>query len=741
MSKLVIVESPTKVKTISKFLSKDYKVASSKGHIRDLPKSKLGVDVEHNFEPHYVIPDKAKKTIEELKKLAKKADNILFATDEDREGEAISWHLAHILKIDPKKAQRIVFHEITKDAILEALENPRGLDQRLVDAQQARRVLDRLVGYKLSPLLWKKIARGLSAGRVQSVAVRLIVEREREIEAFKPQEYWTIESLAKIKDDPEDFKIKLHKRDGKVLEKLAIKTEADAKKIVDEVTGKKFTITDITKKEGVRKPLAPFTTSTMQQESHRRLSMSARDTMRVAQQLYEGVNLGPEGNTGLITYMRTDSVNLADKFLNDAAAHIKSSYGDDYYEKRAYKSKSKNAQEAHEAVRPTEAARTPNSIKQYLDPKQFKLYQLIWQRAVASQMANAKSDNTTVEITPENTPYTFTVKGSILTFKGFLEVYPTNTKDEILPPLEKGQEIEILKLESLQHFTEPPARYSEATLIKALEENGIGRPSTYAPTISTIITRGYVTKNQDKKLEPSDVAKLVNDVLVEHFPEIVDYQFTANLEDDLDEIALGHKQWVPTITAFYNKFNENLMQKEEELDKKKLTEEKSEEKCEKCGSDMVIKMGRFGKFLACTNYPECKNTKNLGSNGEPEEQKVSDEKCEKCDNPMAVKTGRFGKFLACTNYPECKNTKPIVKSTGVKCPKCGKGEIVEKKSRRGKTFFACDQYPNCENSYWSKPTGEKCPDSGDLLVFGPKGTAKCSDKECKYTAEIKEAAK
>jgi len=726
MKNLIIVESPTKAKTINKFLGKDYKVISSLGHIRDLPKSKMGIDIEHDFEPHYVIPRSKSKTVTELKQTAKKYDQIYFATDEDREGEAIAWHLAHILEIDPSDAKRIVFHEITKEAIITALETPRTISQPLVDAQQARRILDRLVGYELSPLLWKKVARGLSAGRVQSVAVRLIVEREREIEAFKAEEYWTIS--ADLAAQAGGFNAKLAKKDGKTLDKFALPDKQATDKVLSELQDAQYTVAQIEAKEVKKSPYAPFTTSTLQQAANRILGYSAKQTMRLAQQLYEGIKLGAEGETGLITYMRTDSLNLANKFLTESSSFIKHEFGDTYAHTRKFKTKAKGAQEAHEAIRPTEVTHTPESIKEYLDSRQYKLYKLIWQRAVASQMSDAKLKQTSITITAKN--FEFRASGSVIDFPGWLTVYPDKVKEEELPEVTEGETLKLEKLIPEQHFTQPPARYSEASLIKALEEKGIGRPSTYAPTISTIQERNYVVK-EENRLKPTDIGILVNDLLVEHFTNVVDYDFTAGLEENLDEIAEGQIKWQPIIKDFYNPFKQNLDTKQAELSKKEITEEKTDETCEKCGGNMVIKTGRFGRFLACSNYPDCKNTKEINGKGEIEAEEKIDETCEKCGAAMVKKRGRFGEFLACSNYPDCKNTKAIVKSTGVKCPECGKGEIVEKRSKRGRYFYGCSNYPSCKFALWSKPTGETCPECGSLLTQAKNG-ALCSNKECAY---------
>ncbi len=722
---LVIVESPTKAKTITRFLDKNFKVESSFGHVRDLPKSKLGVDVEKDFEPQYIIPTKAKKRVTELKKLAAKADTIYLATDEDREGEAIAWHLQQLLGAK-KPMKRIAFHEITKEAIMNALENPRELAPNMVDAQQARRVLDRLVGYELSPFLWRKIYRGLSAGRVQSVAVRLIVEREREIKAFVPQEFWTIDAL--MEKSSQEFAASLYAIAGKPLKKFDIANKEQADTIVADLNGKTFSVSNVEQKERQRKPNAPFTTSTLQQEGNNTLGFSAKQTMMLAQQLYEGVELS-QGSTGLITYMRTDSVNLSQKFLGEAESFITKEFGENYADRKVFATKSKGAQEAHEAIRPTDVTITPESVRAFLDPKQYKLYDLIWRRAVASQMKPAVILATTVDM--DAGTYTFRATGSQLQFDGWLKIAPEKMNENILPTVKQGDAVDCKTLEGKQHFTEPPARYTEASLVKALEERGIGRPSTYAPTIATVIARGYVKKEQ-RSLLPEEIGFLVNDLLVAHFPEIVDYDFTAKMENQLDEVAEGQKEWRPLIREFYTPFKQHLVGKDKEIQKKDLVEEKTNEVCPKCGKPMVIKMGRYGKFLACTGYPECKTTKPLGEDGKAAPEEPVDVKCEKCGAQMVRKTGRFGPFLGCSNYPDCKTIVNIEKKTGVACPKCGEGDIIEKRSRYGKTFYACNKYPKCENAYWSKPTGEQCPTCQSLLVYGAKGTIRCSNKECSY---------
>ncbi|MCW1930454.1 MAG: type I DNA topoisomerase [Candidatus Kerfeldbacteria bacterium] len=726
--KLVIVESPTKAKTITRFLGKGYTVTSSFGHVRDLPKSKIGVDVEHNFEPTYIVPMKSKKHVTELKKLAKKADEIYLATDEDREGEAIAWHLREILG-DVDHMKRITFHEITKEAILGALEHPRKLDIRLVDAQQARRILDRLVGYELSPFLWKKVYRGLSAGRVQSVVVRLIVERERSIAAFKPEEYWSIE--AKYTVEGVEHIANLHSYKGEALKKLSIENKEEADKMLASLNDAKHTITSIEYKERTRKASAPFTTSTLQQESNNRLGYSAKQTMMLAQQLYEGVEVDG-ASTGLITYMRTDSLNLSEKFLSEAEAMITKEFGKEYSARTTYKTKSKGAQEAHEAIRPTDVSITPESIKSHLDPKQFKMYDLIWRRAVASQMSAARYKATTIDIAANEGVFRLT--GSMIEFPGWIAAMPEKNTDNELPTLKEKQELSCAGVEGKQHFTEPPARYTEAALVKALEERGIGRPSTYAPTIATVQDRGYVRKEQ-RSLIPEEVGFLVNDLLVEHFPEIVDFDFTANMELSLDHIAEGEKEWQPVLKEFYGPFKEHLIQKEKEIQKSDIVEEKSDEKCPKCGKPMIVKFGRFGKFLACTGYPECKTTQQIDKEGHIVKEEPIDIKCDKCGKPMVRKNGRYGQFLACSGYPECKNIMNIEKKIGIKCPTCNEGDLIEKRSRYGKSFYSCNRYPECKTAFWTKPTGEVCPVCKSLLVFGPKGSIKCSSKECTYTIQ------
>lgn len=682
---LIIVESPTKSKTIAKFLTKGYLVKSSFGHIRDLPQKELGIDIENNFEPKYVIPLKSRKTVKELREAAQKAETIILASDEDREGEAIAWHIVQALdpkKTENKKVERIVFHEITKSAIIEALKNPRQINMRLVDAQQARRILDRLVGYKLSPFLWKKVAKGLSAGRVQSVAVRLVVDREKEIEGFKPEEYWTIDARLSKEKTKEELVARLVKKDGETIPKFGVKTKEQAKEILNQLAEKSYRVIDVRSQTVRKEPSPPFTTSALQQEAVKKLGFSSKQTMRLAQQLYEGIKLGKEGSVGLITYHRTDSFNLSNEALSESQAFIKKEFGEKYGldNPRRFKTKSKSAQEAHEAIRPTRADRRPEQIGKYLDPKQFKLYRLIWQRFIACQMAGAILDATAVDI--QAGEYLFRANGSILKFDGFLKVYSLKLKEAILPLLDKEEILKLLKLIPEQHFTQPPARFNEAGLIKILEEYGIGRPSTYAPIISAIQERGYVQKNQERRFVPSEIGVLVTKLLKENFAEIVDVKFTARMEEDLDKVANDKQNKLTLLKNFYGPFSENLNKKYQEVEKQKMEE-------------------------------------------------TTDKKCPQCGKPIVVKMSRFGKFYACSGFPECRHKESIINSTNVQCPKCQKGEIIERKTRKGKTFYSCSRWPECDFALWDKPTGEKCPKCGSLLVKGKSGKTFCGSKECR----------
>ncbi len=677
MSNLVIVESPAKSKTIKKFLGEGFLVLSSYGHVRDLPQKKLGVDIENNFEPQYEILSQSKKQIAKIKKAAKDAKAIYLATDKDREGEAIAWHLTHVLKAPKEKIKRITFDEITRQAILNAIKNPRGIDMHLVNAQQARRVLDRLVGYKLSPFLWKKVYRGLSAGRVQSAAVRLIVDREREIEKFIPQEYWEIIALLLKKGEKEAFGAKLFQKDDKIIPKLGIKDKKEAENIKKELQDAIYKVKKVEKKETVRYPLPPFTTSTLQQTAYNYLRFSAKKTMMIAQQLYEGVEIKDRGRTGLITYMRTDSQNLAKEAVSKIRATIQKEFGKEYLppSARTYKARSRRAQEAHEAIRPTDASLLPEKIKDSLTPDQFKLYQLIWKRALACQAEVARFDSVTADIEAKN--YLFRSAGLTLKFDGFLKISGAKIQETALPELQENEILDLKELNLSQKFTQAAPRYTQATLVKALEKEGIGRPSTYVPIINTILKRNYV-ELQKGKFHPTEVGMVVNDILVEHFPRIVDLKFTAQMEEKLDKIASGKEKWQPVIKEFYGPFEKNLKEKEKSVEKKNF-EEESDEICEKCGAKMVIKRGRFGKFLACSNFPKCKNTKPL--------------------------------------------------TLGVNCPKCKKGKIVERRTKKGKIFYGCSNFPKCDFALWNKPSGEKCPKCGSLLIETDKGK-KCSNKEC-----------
>jgi len=709
---LIIVESPTKAKTISRFLGGDFIVKSSFGHIRDLPKKGIGIDIDNEFKPEYIIPTKAKKTVGELKKYAEKADSIILATDPDREGEAIAWHLAYALglnkKTNTKKVERVVFHEITKTAIEKAINHPREIDQNLVDAQQARRIIDRLVGYKLSPFLWKKIRSGLSAGRVQSIAVRLVVERERAIQKFVPQEYWSVEASLSKKDEDKTFKARLVKVGEQSIDRLGIKNSVDAKKITDELTGAEYKIIDVVKKEVRRMPAAPFTTSTLQQEAAKKLGFSAKQTMTLAQRLYE---------TGMITYMRTDSLHISEIALTQAQEVIKKQFGAKYSLEapRSFINKSKGAQEAHEAVRPTDLSLLPENLDSNLDSGQMRLYDLIWKRTIASQMQAAVLDQTAADISA-GPKYTFRANGQAVKFDGFIRAYTETKEDDEkteedsyeegqLPELSKEELLKLINLAKDQHFTEPPPRYTDASLIKTLEAAGVGRPSTYAPTLTTIQDRGYVEK-EDKKYKPTEIGFSVNDMLVENFPQIIDINFTSHIEEEFDDIAEGKIKWIPIVEEFYTPFSKILKEKMESVEKLIV---ESTTPCPHCGKMMLIKFGRMGKFLAC---PEPGSKVSLPL---PEEaakikelqEKTEGEICPICSKPMEVKRGRFGYFLGCVDYPTCKGILKIFNKTGFKCPNCITGEVVEKKSRgRGKLFYACSRWPDCTFLMSKKPESE-----------------------------------
>jgi DNA topoisomerase-1 len=751
---LVIVESPAKAKTIEKFLGPDYQVLASFGHVRALPSKQGSVDIANDFEPKYHVLPESKKHIDAIKKALKDADRLLLATDPDREGEAISWHLLAALGLDKKpkiEIQRVVFHEITKDAILHAVKHPRAIAVDLVDAQQARAILDYLVGFNLSPFLWKKIRYGLSAGRVQSVALRLVCEREKEIKAFVEQEYWTIAARME-KDGGQPVKAGLVAVDGKKLGKFDIPDTAAAEALKTLIAKGTAQVAQVTRKEMKRNPAPPFTTSTLQQEASRKLGFSAKKTMSTAQRLYEGVDLGAGGTVGLITYMRTDSVNLSSQALKEAHEVITAAYGVAYAlpKPRHYKNKSKNAQEAHEAIRPTYLDKTPAAMKKFLPPDQFRLYELIWKRTIACQMAEALLDQTSVDIavTCQQREVTLRATGSVIRFAGFMKLYIEGVDDEdeekegTLPPLNEGEQLKLLEVIPEQHFTQPPPRYTEATLVKTLEEYGIGRPSTYASTLNTLVERKYARLDK-KRFFPEDVGMVVNDLLTAHFPKYVDYNFTAGLEEELDQVSRGEKQWKPLLREFWEPFIALLKHKEGEVKKDDLTTEAIDEACPECGKPLAIKLGKRGKFIACTGFKEgCKYTRNLeADSAEAAEPEISEEKCEKCGLPMLIKDGRYGKYLACSGYPACKNIQPLNKprGTGVPCPDCKQGELTEKKSRYGKLFYSCNRYPDCKFALWDEPVQQPCPKCGFPLlvkkVYKKKGEfLKCPKEGCDWTS-------
>ncbi len=685
---LVIVESPAKAKTIEKYLGRNYKVVASVGHIRDLPKSKMGVDIENDYEPHYISIRGKGDIIKKLKSQAKKAEKVFLAADPDREGEAIAWHVAHLLGLDLAEKNRVVFNEITKDAVKAAFKEPRTINLDLVDAQQARRILDRLVGYSISPILWKKVKKGLSAGRVQSVTLKVVIDREKEIQAFKPEEYWSITGnfLKKRKK----FQANFYGVNGK---KKKLTNAADVKEVTDKLTSKEYEIVKVEKKERKRNPALSFTTSSMQQEAARKLNFRTRKTMMVAQQLYEGIAIGKEGTVGLITYMRTDSTRISDVAKNEAATYIEKEFGKEYssHGGRATKN-AKSAQDAHEAIRPSSTMRTPESLKQYLEKDQYRLYQLIWSRFVASQMTPAVLD--TMKVTLQQNGVTFIANGSKIKFLGFMKVYVEGKddgkeeKENILPDLEVGEMVQATDLEPKQHFTQPPARYSEATLIRFLEENGVGRPSTYAPTLDTIQRRYYV-KLVNKRFEPTELGEIVNTLICDFFPKVVDINFTAGMEQDLDHIAEGQERWVKVVDHFYKPF-------EKELEKAEVNIEKIQIKDEPAGFN-----------------------------------------CDLCGHPMVIKLGKFGKFYACSNFPECRNTKPIVKEIGVVCPTCGKGQVIERKSKKNRIFYGCNRYPECDFTSWDKPVGRNCPKCDHYLIEKKvKGGKQVICSHCDYQEDV-----
>ncbi|MBK2124911.1 type I DNA topoisomerase [Fangia hongkongensis] len=763
MSKnLVIVESPAKSKTIKKYLGNDFEILASYGHVRDLEPKEASVDVENHFKMKYQLIDRNKRHVDAIKKAAKTAESIYLATDPDREGEAISWHIYELLKnarlLKDKTVHRIAFNEITKSAVTEAVAHPRELAMELVNAQQARRALDFLVGFKLSPLLWKKVRRGLSAGRVQSPALRMIVERELEIEAFEVKEYWGISAELQKK---RKFFAKLTEYNQQKLEQFSLINDAqanDALETIKQAANGSLIVDSIVKKQKRRNPAAPFITSTLQQDAARKLGFTTKKTMMLAQQLYEGIDLGKEGSVGLITYMRTDSTNLSQDAVNEIRMFITESYGSESLpsKPRVYKTKNQNAQEAHEAIRPTSAFRKPDEIKSALTQDQYKLYALIWKRAVACQMIHAVLNTVAIELVTENRAHRFKATGSVIHKPGFLSVYQ-EAKDEdaeatdegtILPEVKEGEKITVNDITAKQHFTEPPPRYSEASLVKALEEHGIGRPSTYATIISTLQQREYVEVDK-KRFKPTDVGRVVNGFLTNYFKKYVEYSFTANLEDELDNIAEGKLEWVPVLEEFWQPFIKQITDIDANVKKSDVTQEALDEDCPECGHKLSIRLGRTGRFIGCTNYPECKYTRALTKDGEePQEKKaepeiVPDRKCPSCESDLLIKQGRYGKFIGCSNYPNCKHMEPLEKpkDTGIQCPKCKKNNFVEKKSRKGKVFYACAGFPKCKNSFWYPPIEEECPKCHSPILLH-KTTKKdgeqkvCPNEECDYVLNI-----
>ncbi len=751
---LVVVESPAKAKTIKKYLGSSYTVKASVGHVKDLPKSKMGVDLEKDFKPEYHVIKGKEKVLAELKRYAKEADQVFLATDPDREGEAIAWHISE--EIGHRKARRVLFNEITKNAIQKAIAEPTELNKDNYDSQQARRILDRLVGYQISPLLWDKVRRGLSAGRVQSVAVRLVVEREDEIKAFVPREYWTIEALLEA-GEPPPFKAKLFKLDG---EKVEIGDGTTAKSLVDELKEAVFTVSKVDRRERRRNAPAPFITSKLQQEAANRLYFSPKKTMTLAQRLYEGVELGDEGQTALITYMRTDSTRLSAEAVAQVRETIRAKYGEEFLPEQPVEFKSKKAaQDAHEAIRPTSQEYPPERVKEFLEPDMFRLYELIWNRFIACQMKPAIYDQTTAEI--EAGRALFRANGSVLKFAGYLAVYGAGLTPEeeaerektagldavaedeggALPPLAEGEVLKLLQLLHEQHFTQPPPRFSEASLVKELEEKGIGRPSTYASILSTIQEKKYVEKIEGR-LHPTELGRITNEELVKHFPTEMDVAFTAGLEEKLDLISDGEMNWKKVLHDFYGPFKKDLAKAKVEMRDVKREEIQTDVVCEKCGNPMVIKWGKMGRFLACSGYPECKNTKDFKEvDGKivVVEEEVTDEKCEKCGRPMVVKRGRFGRFLACSGYPECKTSKAI--SIGVSCPQCKEGYLTERRTKRGRVFFGCQRYPDCKFASWDRPLPEVCPSCGSPYLLQKYSKKEgpyiaCPNKDCSYRRSL-----
>ena len=749
MVNLVIMESPSKANTVKNYLGSSYKVVASKGHVRDLPKSSLGIDIDNNFEAHYINIRGKGDLIRELKKEVKKADKIYLATDPDREGEAIAWHLVTALEIPANKVKRVTFNAVTKSVVKESIKNPREIDINIVNAQQTRRILDRIVGYKLSPFLWKTVKSGLSAGRVQSVATKVIVDRENEIRAFNPEEYWTVTAVLE-NSAGKTFETKFFGTDdGK---KLDLANEADAKKVFDAVNGKMFLVSDVKTGKKIKTPAPPFTTSTLLQEASRKLNFQSQRTMNIAQELYEGVNVGSEngGTQGLITYMRTDSLRISDEARDLARDFIKNKYGDEYYpaQPRVYKTDA-NAQDAHEAIRPSGSMLEPSAVKKYLTTEQYKLYKLIWDRFIASQMESAELSTVQTDFTSEG--YLFRSSGYTVKFPGFMALYEESAEDDKaeentrLPKIEKDELLPCKEVSPLQHFTEPPARYNEGSLVKFLKEKGIGRPSTYATIITTIISRGYV-KRSGKSLIPTQLGEITTDIMCRNFPDVVDCKFTAEMEDRLDKIEDGTDTMLGVLNTFYTGFSKELdtakeTMADEDID---VPVEETDIICDKCGAKMIVKNGRFGKFAACPNYPECKNTKPLMKTSEglvEKKTEVAPMKCELCGADMIKRTGRYGTFYACSRYPECNYTMQKVHTLDVKCPQCG-SDIVTKYGRNKTVFYSCSKYPTCNFSSWDLPTNNRCPKCGNML-FRKKGKNMliCKKDGCGYKEDIPETPK
>jgi DNA topoisomerase I len=727
---LVVVESPAKAKTIGKYLGKDYSVVASMGHVRDLPKSDFAVEFDRGVEVTYEVTPRGRKVVSDIRKAAKSAERVFLATDPDREGEAIAWHIAEAAKLTADAIRRVSFTEITADAVRRAFAEPRDIDGYLVDAYQARRVVDRIVGYKLSPVLWRKVRAGLSAGRVQSAALKMIVDREREIRAFQPREYWSLEADL-LTADAEAVHARYPVGEKN---KFVLGDQGSATAAADRSRGATWVVKDVTRTERKRGAAPPFTTSTLQQEAARKLGFSSKRTMAVAQQLYEGIELPGEGSVGLITYMRTDSVALAQAALDEIAALVRERYGGNYVHTTQYRTKAKSAQEAHEAIRPTEIGRTPESLNGHLERDQQRLYELIWKRAVASQMAQAIYDQTMVDIEARGSAdpslngardLVFRASGSVMRFDGFVRVYLEGRDDAaeeeagLLPELAVGQVLDLAELRPEQHFTEPPPRYSEASLVKALEEHGIGRPSTYSTTISTLLERKYVRLDA-RRFHPEDVGIVVTDLLAEVFPKVIDLGFTAEMEEDLDRIASGAKQWEPVVKTFFGEVEDTIAERQEKVSR---PEEPTDEVCPSCGAEtgakLVRKWGRYGWFLSCSRYPDCKyrrNAKQSADEAERPEPELTDVPCPKCGKPMVKRSGRFGPFLGCSDYPRCRGIKNLGEQEYGTCPKCGQGQVVSKRTKRGKTFYSCNRYPDCDFAVWQAPLSQPCPECGSLLV-------------------------